>query len=132
MIGTDQARSGTIRALTDTVTRYIKLLIEDTRLNAAEKLIRLLSAVAISALVTILVTAVIVFVSIAVGLALSEVMNPLWAFLIVAAFYLVILVVLIVCRNTLIITPIARFISRLLLPAPQPEPHHDQPAPVSK
>lgn len=132
MTGLDEKRSGSFGALIDTITRYIKLLIEDTRLNVAEKLIRLLAAVAISALVTILVTAVVVFVSIAVGLALSEVMNPLWAFLIVAAFYLLILVVLIVCRNTLIITPIARFISRLLLQAPQQEPHHDQPATVSK
>ena len=115
------------------VGRYVKLLVEDTRLNVAEKLTRLLSAIALCSLLTIIGTAALVFISIAVGMALATVIAPLWAFIIVAGFYIAVLVILVTCRNALLVNPIARFISRLLLPAPQ-KPHTDVPqsAPISQ
>ena len=74
---------------------YVKLLIEDTRLNVAEKLTRLLSTIALASLLTIIVTVALVFVSIAVGIALAESLSPLWSFIIVAGFYIVLLIVLV-------------------------------------
>lgn len=131
MTKTDE-NPGSFSSLGNAVASYVRLLIEDTRLNVAEKLTRLLSAVALSALLTIICTVALVFVSIAVGMALAAVIDPLWSFIIVAGFYLAVLVVLVTCRNALIVTPIARFISRLLLPAPQKKKENDnQPAPLS-
>lgn len=131
MINTEETAT-TFRSLGQVVGRYLSLLIEDTRLNVAEKLTRMLSAIALCALLTIISTVALVFVSIAVGLALADALDPLWAFIIVAGFYIVLLILLVTCRTTLIVNPIARFISRLLLPAPQ-KPHttDDKPATIS-
>ncbi|MDE6612447.1 MAG: phage holin family protein [Muribaculaceae bacterium] len=131
MTNTDET-AGTIRNLSATVAQYIRLLIEDTRLNVAEKLTRLLSAIALSALLTIVGTVALVFISIAVGFALAEIVPPLWSFIIVAGFYIVVLILLITCRTALLVNPIARFISSLLLPAPQkPKTNDDKPATLS-
>lgn len=116
---------GSFSSISSSVSKYIGLLVEDTKLNVAEKLTRLLSAIALCSLLTIVVTVALVFVSIAVGLALSHVFSPLWAFFCVAAFYIVLLVVLITARKYVIVNPIARFISLLLLDPPQEKPAKD-------
>ena len=54
-------------SLGDTVVRYLKLLVEDTRLSLAEKLTRLLSALAVCAIVIILATVAVVFITIGVS-----------------------------------------------------------------
>lgn len=116
---------GSFSSISSDVGKYVSLLVEDTKLNIAEKLTRLLSAVALCSLLTIVVTVALVFVSIAVGLALSHVFSPLWAFCCVAAFYIIMLVVLVVARKQLLVNPIARFISVLLLDPPQEKPAND-------
>lgn len=103
------------------IHRYLKLLIEDTRLNVAEKLTRLMSAVAIAAILLFLAVVTLVFLSLGISMALSEVMKPLWAFIIVAGFYMVLCVALIIARKQLIVDPIARFLSKLLLNPPVKE-----------
>ena len=131
MTSSDSTAS-TLQNLGAIISRYIKLLVEDTRLNVAEKLTRLLSAIALCSLLTIVGTVALVFISIAVGFALATVMSPLWAFIIVAGFYIAVLIILIACRTSLLVNPIARFISRLLLPAPQkPQNDDNKPAAIS-
>lgn len=118
--------------LIDTVSRYVKLLLEDTRLNVAEKLTRLLSAVALCALLVIISTVMLVFISLGVSMLLAQTLGALWAFLIVAAFYAVLLAVIYFGRRTLFEDPIARFISRLIvLPPEKPEKNDDKPATLS-
>lgn len=114
--------------LAKTVSNYVKLLIEDTRLNAAEKLTRLFSAIALSAILLIIGMVVLVVLSIAVCFALASIMPAMWAFLIVAAVYLVLMVIIVAFRTQLLVNPIARFISRLLLPAPKPTDANDKPS----
>lgn len=128
-MATTEDSATTFRSISDAASRYIKLLVEDTRLSVAEKLTRMFSAIALCALLTIISTVALVFISIAVALALAEALDPLWSFIIVAGFYIALLVILVCCRTSLIVTPIARFISRLLLPAPQKKSApDDQPA----
>lgn len=123
---------GSLSGIGQILSKYLKLLIEDTRLNVAEKLTRLLATIALASLLTITVTVALVFVSIAVGIALAQSLSPLWSFVIVAGFYIVLLIVLVACRKALLLNPIARFISSILLPAPsQNETGHDQSTPVS-
>lgn len=107
-----------VSTLLSTVSEYLKLLLEDTRLNFAEKLTRILSASALFLLLTIVATVALVFLSIAVSIALSVAISPLWAFVIVAGFYVLVLVLLVTCRRTFIVNPIARFISTILLDEP--------------
>ncbi len=114
------------------VSKYVKLLIEDARLNVTEKLTRLLSAIALASLLTIILTVAMVFVSIAIGIALAASLSPLWSFIIVAGFYIILLIVLVACRKALIVNPIARFLSTILLDPPATtESNHDQSTPVS-
>ncbi|MDE5629423.1 MAG: phage holin family protein [Muribaculaceae bacterium] len=121
----------TLSGIAATVSAYVKLLVEDTRLNVAEKITRLLSAIALAALLVIIATVAMVFVTIAVALALSQAISPLWSFIIVAAFYIVLLAVLVLCRRACIVNPIARFISSLLLNPPVTDNKNDTTTPVS-
>lgn len=121
MTENDSTKQTAFSRLSESASTYIRLLIEDTKLNMVEKLTRLLSAIAMCSLLTILITAALVFISIAAGLALSTIIPPLWAFIIVAGFYIIVMILLICYRTRLLVNPIARFISRLLLDAPKPQ-----------
>ena len=129
---TPDDNSNSISGIAATVGRYVKLLVEDARLNAAEKLTRMFSAIALCSLLTIVGIAAMVFISLAAGIALTSVMEPIWAFVIVAGVYILALVLLVVFRTQLLVNPIARFVSRLLLPAPPKTETNDKSAPVSK
>lgn len=119
MTENDSTKQTAFSRLSESASTYIRLLVEDTKLNMVEKLTRLLSAIAMCSLLTILITAALVFISIAAGLALSTIIPPLWAFIIVAGFYIIVMILLICYRTRLLVNPIARFISRLLLDAPK-------------
>ncbi len=116
------------------VTRYVKLLIEDTRLGLAEKLTRLLSAVAVCAVLVILAVVALVFISIGISYLLVPYFSPVWAFLAVAGFYIVLIGVFVALKRQLVVDPIARFISSLLVEPPAvttPSTENDKPAPLS-
>ncbi|MDE6121030.1 MAG: phage holin family protein [Muribaculaceae bacterium] len=107
-----------VSGISTAVITYVKLLIEDTRLNVSEKLTRLLAAVALSAVLFVFGVVALIFVALAVSFALADVLSPIGSFIIMAGFFAVMFVILILCRRTLLVNPIARFISRLLLEAP--------------
>lgn len=98
--------------------RYIRLLIEDTRLNVAEKLTLLCSGVAVSAVLAILCTVAMVFISIGVAFLIAQSVGILWAFIIVAAFYVLLIALVIVFKQQIFTDPIARFISSLIVTPP--------------
>lgn len=110
-------------SLGDTVVRYLKLLVEDTRLSLAEKLTRLLSALAVCAIVIILATVAVVFITIGVSVALAPYLGPQWSLFIVAGVYVLLIAAILVFKSALVVNPIARFISRLIL---QPPVSHDK------
>ncbi len=128
----DPRSSTVISSIGDTVSRYVSLLMEDTRLSLAEKLTRLLSKLTICALLLVLSLSTLLFLSIAAGIALSRIMEPMWAYVVVASLYVVLGVIVVFCKNSLIVNPIARFISRLLVNAPEkPSTSNDKSASVS-
>lgn len=91
------------------------LQVENLRLSAAEKVTILLSAAAVAIIAMVLGGIVLLFVSIAVAQWIAGALGETWAFVIVAAFYVLLGAVIIVMRKKLIIDPIARFISKLFL-----------------
>lgn len=131
MTENDSSKQTAFSRLSESARNYVRLLVEDTKLSVVEKLTRLLAAIAMCSLLTILITAALVFISIAAGLALSTIIPPLWAFIIVAGFYIIVMVLLICFRTKLLVNPIARFISRLILDAPKTPESDDKPASVS-
>ena len=98
--------------------KYVTLQLDYARLTAAEKITVLLSTVALFALIVIIGTITLVFVSIGIGHWLAATIAPCTAYLFVSAFYLILLILLVIFRHRLIYNPAARFISKLFLKYP--------------
>ncbi len=105
----------------------VRLTVEDLRLTAAEKLTVLFSTVTYFALLLIVGTVALVFVSIGIGHWLAATVAPLMAYLYIALFYILVLVVLVVFKRQLLIDPICRFVTRLIVEPPRPESDQNQP-----
>lgn len=114
---------GSVKSLLGTISEYLKLLVEDARLSAAEKLTKLMSVCVIFVVLTVLITVAILFLTLAVSIALSDAISPLWAFIIVTTFYVLLIAAVIACRRVLIENPIARFISALIVKEPCEQPY---------
>lgn len=110
--------SDTLHASIGKLLRLVQLNIESARLGVAEKLVTFLSAAALTGVKVILGALVLVFASVGVGHLLAVSIAPHIAYLLVAAFYLLLFILLIIFRKALVIDPISRFITRLLLPDP--------------
>ena len=100
------------------VRKLGELYIEKARLKTTERLTILLSTVAFAAVSISIALILLVFVSIGVGHLLATTIAPHLAYLIVAGFYLVLLILAVVFRTQLFINPVSRFMSRLLLDEP--------------
>lgn len=111
--------TGNIKRLSSILLRYVSLQLDYARLTATEKLTVLLSTIALYALIVILGFITLVFISIGVGHWLAVTIAPYTAYLFVSAFYLILLILLIVFRKQLIFNPAARFLSRLFLKNPE-------------
>lgn len=95
------------------------LYFEKARLKTTEKITILLATVAYSAVIMALGLVCLVFVSIGIGHLLATTLAPHLAYLIIAAFYLLIFSLVIAFRRKLFVDPIARFMSRLLVEKPE-------------
>lgn len=107
-----------MREITRDACRLGQLYITKARLKTTEKLSVLLSTVAFVAIIAAIVVVLAVFITLGVGHILATTIAPHLAYLIVAGFYLILLVAAIILRKSVIINPIARFMSRLILDAP--------------
>lgn len=100
------------------VKRLCALEIEKARLILAEKLTLLFGQIALVAIAFVVGTVALIFLSMSLSDFLLKTLEPCWTYLIVAGFYLL-MVLLVVCfRRKLIIDPIARYISRLIVKPP--------------
>ncbi len=100
--------------------RLVGLELENARLLATEKLTLLLGRIALVAVCFVVSATALVFMSMAVADFLLQDLPPRWTYLIIAVFYILIIVIAASFRRRLIIDPIARFISRVLLDPPTP------------
>lgn len=99
--------------------RFVTMNIDYARLTAAEKVTILFSTAAFYAMAVILGTIFVVFLSIGIGHILSTTDIGGWAYLIVASFYLLLFVALVLLRRKLFINPICKFVTRILCKPPQ-------------
>lgn len=106
--------------------RLFSLYVEDARLALTERLTLLLSSLIIGLFVTLLVVAVIIFLSIAAACELRLHMSAVASYSIVAGGYFVLLLLLVLLRRPLIINPVARLLSRVILPDPNEKKENDR------
>ena len=111
------------------IKRLGTLYIEKARLKTTEKVTILLSSIAFTAVVTVVGFIFLIFVSVGIGHLLASSIAPHLAYLIIAAFYLVLLVAVFALRRVLFINPISRFVSRLMVDEPEegtPQPRSQE------
>ncbi len=119
----DNQQSTSAQNLYGSIKRLVALHLDYARLTAAEKMTVLLSTVAFYSLIVAFGTLVLAFLSIGVGHLLASTVAREAAYLYVAAFYLVLFILLFLFRKKLIVEPIAKFISKLFVKPPENERH---------
>lgn len=101
------------------IKKLISLNVDNAKLTMAEKLTIFSTAAAFYFVAMLLGVIVVFFVSMAVCDVLSQVMEIHFVYLIMAAFYVVLFIVVCAMKNILFLNPISRFVSKLLLNPPQ-------------
>lgn len=119
-------RDNSLRHTVDLLRRFVSLRVESVRLDAAERITLLLTAVAYHTLVMVLAAIALVFVSLGIGHLLAVTVAPHFAYLIVGAFYILLIVLLAVFKRTLLLNPICRMITKLIVAPPKSVQHEDQ------
>lgn len=114
------------RKIFSEVKNLCNLEIENARLLLSEKLTLLVGKLALTAVVFIMSTAAMLFLSLAVAHMLMHTLSPAATYTIVGAFYVAIAILVATFRRQLIIDPLARYITRVVLdpPAQAPAEHH--------
>lgn len=109
------------------VKNLCNLEIENARLILSEKLTLLIGKITLTAVVFVMITAAMLFISMGVANLLMRVMSPTATYAIVSGFYVLLAIVAAIFRRQLIVDPIARYISRVILDPPSPSHPTDTP-----
>lgn len=105
----------TISQLVESLKEYAGLQTEYIKLSAVEKTVRLLTALTMVAVLSLLLVLTLIFLSIAVGKALSLCVPGWVAYLIVTVVYLFLFLLAIIFRKRWIERPLVRFLAGLLM-----------------
>lgn len=105
----------TIGQLVETLKHYIGLQKEYVKLGTVEKTVRILTAIAMVAIIGVLLVFTLIFLSFAAAFALGPVVGQVAAFSIIAAVYFIVLLLFLIFRKQWIEKPLVRFLANLLL-----------------
>lgn len=106
--------SETISSVKKILLRLGRLYLENAKLTVAEKLTVVFSAATLLLIVLVLTIFALAFLSGAI-LELLAMVLPMWAcYLICFGFFIAMVLVILLMRTSLIVNPIARFVSRLV------------------
>ena len=105
----------TIAQLVETLKHYATLQSEYIRLDVVEKTVRLLTAIAMLVIVSLLIVLMLIYLSFAAASALAPLTGPTAGYLIVAGFYLLMLLMVLVFRKQWIERPLVKFLASILL-----------------
>lgn len=126
LIPSDEERAASTdsyRRIYDETRRLVNLEVENARLVLTEKLTLLFGRVTLVAVSFVLAVCVLIFLSMSISDLLLERFIPWVTYLIVALFYGVLVAIVAFFRRQLIIDPIARYISKVIL---DPRPSRKQ------
>jgi len=108
-------QSNAFKAIFNEGKEYLKLQLEYGKLTATEKLTLLLSNLAIGLICVFLAIIALFFLSMSVVDLIAESLGGAWSYLIMFGFYALVILLLYLLRKPLIINPMARMISRIIL-----------------
>ncbi len=96
--------------------KFLSLQYDYVRLTALEKLVVLLSTLAMAVVLLVLIACVLFYLSFALVFLISEAIGCLWgAYLIVSGLFVALTLVVYAMRSKLIIDPVSKFLTRLFL-----------------
>ena len=97
--------------------KYLELQKEFVKLDATEKMTVILSAILIVTVLLLLGSIVLLFLTFALAYYLGDVLGSLsLGFGLISAFILLLTVIFYLNRNRMVIQPMARFMTKLILP----------------
>lgn len=97
------------------ITELVKLYLANAKLTVTEKVARLMATVTLCAIVFVLGVLAFFFLSIALIYWIASGTGTEWAYVIMGGFYLLLILILVIFKKQLIVNPICKFISQLLL-----------------
>lgn len=107
-----------IKAIGRLLRRYLTLNIDNFRLSFTERLTLLMTAVAFSLVALFFCTVGFIFLTASIANMLEGHLAIKWVYMIVSGIYFATVVLLWLLRKPLIMNPICRFLSRLILEPP--------------
>lgn len=107
--------SSSLQSLWKEAKNYLGLQKEYLKLDTAEKLSVLLSAVATVAVCLILALAAFFFFVTAFALWLAKLVGGAWSFTIMGGVLLLVIIIVFACRKRWIVQPVARFVAGLFV-----------------
>ena len=105
----------TLSQLIEMLKHNIELRTDYVKLDVTAKVVRLLSAATLAVLLFLIFLAVVLFASAAAASWLAQSMGATAALLCVASFYVLMLIVVYLCRKSWIERPLVRFLSEILM-----------------
>ena len=105
----------TIGQLVEVTKHYIGLQTRYAKLDVMVKIVRLLTVATMALLLSVLLMLALIYLSFAAAFALGNWLGMIWGFCIVAAFYILLLLLFVANRHQWIEKPFVRFLASLLL-----------------
>ena len=105
----------TIAQLAESLKHYVGVQSEYVKLDIIEKVVRLLTLTAMALVVVLTLLLMLIYLSFAAAYALSPLVGTVWAFVIIAGVYFLLLVLFLRNRRNWIEKPLVSFLADLLL-----------------
>lgn len=112
-----------INSIARLLRRFVRLNIENLRLSLTERLTILMSSVAFFLIALFLGTIGLVFLSAGLAHILEDALEVKWVYLIIAGIYFAIVGTVWIFRRKILIDPICRFLSRMIVEPPKQKEH---------
>lgn len=104
-----------IADIRSSLRRLVALYVENAKLTAAEKLTLLLSGAVLFVIALVFITFALIFGAVAIYQLMALSMSPIVAAAILAGAFVLLVILAFLLRKPLIVDPMARFISRLIM-----------------
>ena len=105
----------TIGQLVEALKHYVGLQNEYLRLDVIEKVVRLITTLVMVAVTFLIIIIIFIYLSFAAAYALAPFVGHSVAFLIVAAFYILVFLLFLAFRKSWVDKPLVRFLASLLM-----------------
>jgi len=104
----------TIAQLIDSLKNWAGVKAEYLKIDAADKGVRILAALIFIMLFLFFMFSISILLSIAIAMAISQFTGMAWAFVIMAVFYLILFLMLVIFRKQWVVNPLVKFFSLML------------------